>query len=251
MKIVVIGGTGLIGSKLVQILDRQGHDTVAAAPSTGVNTFTGEGLRDVLEGADVVVDVSNSPQLDDSAQEFFRTATTNLLEAEEAADVGHHVALSVVGTEQMAPQSGYFQAKLDQERLISDGPIPFTIVHATQFFEFLQTLADSATEGDTVRMPPVYFQPMAAADVAEGLAIAAVNEPVNRIVEIGGPVEFLLPDLIRTALTARGDTRQVIADPSAKYWGIDLAERTLVPGERATLFGTRFEDWILAAAATA
>ncbi|KUH66269.1 NmrA family transcriptional regulator [Mycolicibacterium novocastrense] len=251
MKIVVIGGTGLIGSKLVQILDRQGHDTVAAAPSTGVNTFTGEGLRDALEGAAVVVDVSNSPQLDDSARKFFQTATTNLLDAEQAAGVGHHVALSVVGTDEMAPQSGYFQAKLDQERLISDGPIPFTIVHATQFFEFLQTLADSATEGDTVRMPPVYFQPMAAADVAEGLAIAAVNEPVNRIVEIGGPVEFLLPDLIRTALTARGDTRQVVADPSAKYWGIDLAERTLVPGEGATLFGTRFEDWILEAAATA
>ncbi|OBK77089.1 NmrA family NAD(P)-binding protein [Mycobacterium sp. 1164985.4] len=251
MKIVVIGGTGLIGSKLVQILDRQGHDTIAAAPSTGVNTFTGEGLRAALEGAAVVVDVSNSPQLDDSAQEFFRTATTNLLDAEKDAGVGHHVALSVVGTDQMAPQSGYFQAKLDQEQLISDGPIPFTIVHATQFFEFLPTLADSATDGDTVRMPPVYFQPMAAADVAEGLAIAAANEPANRIVEIGGPVEVLLPDLIRTALTARGDTRQVVADPAAKYWGIDLEERTLVPGAGATLFGTRFEDWILATAATA
>lgn len=251
MKIVVIGGTGLIGSKLVQILDQQGHDTVAAAPSTGVNTFTGEGLRDALEGAAVVVDVSNSPQLDDSAQEFFRAATTNLLAAEQDAGVGHHVALSVVGTDQMAPQSGYFQAKLDQERLIGDGPIPFTIVHATQFFEFLPTLADSATDGDTVRMPPAYFRPMAAADVAAGLAIAAVNEPVNRIVEIGGPVEVLLPDLIRTALTARGDTRRVVADPAAKYWGIDLGERTLVPGPGATLFDTRFEDWILATAATA
>nr|WP_090340564.1 SDR family oxidoreductase [Mycolicibacterium malmesburyense]CRL69952.1 putative nucleoside-diphosphate sugar epimerase [Mycolicibacterium malmesburyense] len=251
MKIVVIGGTGLIGSKLVQILDQQGHDTVAAAPSTGVNTFTGEGLRDALEGAAVVVDVSNSPQLDDSAQEFFRAATTNLLAAEQDAGVGHHVALSVVGTDQMAPQSGYFQAKLDQERLIGDGPIPFTIVHATQFFEFLPTLADSATDGDTVRMPPAYFRPMAAADVAAGLAIAAVNEPVNRIVEIGGPVEVLLPDLIRTALTARGDTRRVVADPAAKYWGIDLGERTLVPGPAATLFDTRFEDWILATAATA
>lgn len=251
MKIVVIGGTGLIGSKLVQILDRQGHDTIAAAPSTGVNTFTGEGLRAALEGAAVVVDVSNSPQLDDSAQEFFRTATTNLLDAEKDAGVGHHVALSVVGTDQMAPQSGYFQAKLDQEQLVSDGPIPFTIVHATQFFEFLPTLADSATDGDTVRMPPAYFQPMAATDVAEGLAIAAVNEPANRIVEIGGPMEVLLPDLIRTALTARGDTRQVVADPAAKYWGIDLEERTLVPGAGATLFGTRFEDWILATAATA
>ena len=251
MKIVVIGGTGLIGSKLVQILDERGHEAVAAAPSTGVNTFTGEGLREIIGGAAVVVDVSNSPRLDDSAKEFFRTATTNLLMAEKDAGVGHHVALSVVGTDELAPQSGYFQAKLDQERLISDGPIPYTIVHATQFFEFLQTLADSATEGDTVRMPPAYFRPMAAADVAEGLAIAAVNEPANRIVEIGGPVEFLLPDLIRSALAARGDSRQVVADPVAKYWGIDLGERTLVPGAEATLFDTRFEDWILDAAARA
>lgn len=250
MKIVVIGGTGLIGSKLVRILGERGHDAVAAAPSTGVNTFTGEGLREVLSGADVVVDVSNSPTLDDAAKEFFRRATTNLLEAERDAGVGHHVALSVVGTDQLAPQSGYFQAKLEQERLIGDGPIPFTIVHATQFFEFLQTLADSATEGDTVRMPPAYFRPMAATDVAEGLAIAAVNEPTNRIVEVGGPVEFLLPDLIRTALAARGDARQVVADPAAKYWGIDLGERTLVPGQGATLFDTRFEDWILETAAT-
>lgn len=251
MKIVVIGGTGLIGSKLVQTLDKRGHDTVAAAPSTGVNTFTGEGLREVMDGAAVVVDVSNSPQLDDSAKEFFRTATTNLLTAEKDAGVGHHVALSVVGTDQLAAQSGYFQGKLDQERLIGDGPIPFTIVHATQFFEFLQTLADSATEGDTVRMPPAYFQPMAAADVAEGLALAAVSDPANRIVEIGGPVEFLLPDLIESALTARGDARRVVADPTAKYWGIDLGERTLVPGSGATLFDTRFEDWILETAAKA
>lgn len=251
MKIVVIGGTGLIGSKLVQILDGRGHDAVAAAPSTGVNTLTGEGLREVLDGAEVVVDVSNSPNLDDSAKEFFRTATTNLLTAEKDAGVGHHVALSVVGTDQLAPQSGYFQAKLDQEQLICDGPIPFTIVHATQFFEFLQTLADSATEGDTVRMPPAYFQPMAAADVAEGLAIAAANDPVNRIVEIGGPVEVLLPDLLRSALAARGDSRHVVADPEAKYWGIALDERTLVPGAGATLFDTRFEDWILETAAKA
>lgn len=251
MKIVVIGGTGLIGSKLVQTLDKRGHHTVAAAPSTGVNTFTGEGLREVMDGAAVVVDVSNSPQLDDSAKEFFRTATTNLLTAEKDAGVGHHVALSVVGTDQLAAQSGYFQGKLDQERLIGDGPIPFTIVHATQFFEFLQTLADSATEGDTVRMPPAYFQPMAAADVAEGLALAAVSDPANRIVEIGGPVEFLLPDLIESALTARGDARRVVADPTAKYWGIDLGERTLVPGSGATLFDTRFEDWILETAAKA
>ena len=249
MKIVVIGGTGLIGSKLVHALDEHGHEAVAAAPSTGVNTLTGEGLPEVLAGASVVVDVSNSPQLDDSAIEFFRTATTNLLTAEKNAGVRHHVALSVVGTAQLAPQSGYFQAKLLQENLIAEGPIPYTLVHATQFFEFVRTLADSATVDGTVRMPPAYFQPMAAADVAEGLAIAAVNEPVKGITEIGGPEAFLLPDLIRTALTARGDAREVVADPKAQYWGIDIDERTLCPGEGATLFDTRFEDWILEAAA--
>jgi uncharacterized protein YbjT (DUF2867 family) len=251
MKIVVIGGTGLIGSKLVQALDQHGHEAVAAAPSTGVNTLTGEGLPEVLAGASVVVDVSNSPQLDDSAIEFFRTATTNLLTAEKDAGVGRHVALSVVGTAQLAPHSGYFQAKLLQENLIADGPIPYTLVHATQFFEFINTLADSATVNGVVRMPPAYFQPMAAADVAEGLAIAAVNDPVNGITEIGGPEAVLLPDLIRTALTARGDSREVIADPKAQYWGIDIEERTLCPGEGATLFDTRFEDWILESAAKA
>jgi uncharacterized protein YbjT (DUF2867 family) len=251
MRIVVIGGTGLIGSKLVQTLKERGHDAVAAAPSTGVNTLTGEGLPEALAGASVVVDVSNSPTLDEAAIEFFRTATTNLLTAEKDAGVGHHVALSVVGTDQLAPQSGYFQGKLLQERLISEGPIPFTIVHATQFFEFMNTLADSATVDGTVRMPPAYSQPMAAADVAKGVAIAAINDPVNGITEIGGPEVVLLPDLIRTALTARGDGREVVADPKAQYWGIDLDERTLVPAEGATLFDTRFEDWILEAAAKA
>jgi uncharacterized protein YbjT (DUF2867 family) len=249
MKIVVIGGTGLVGSKLVQALSSRGHGAVAAAPSTGVNTITGEGLAEVMAGASVVVDVSNSPALDDSAIEFFRTATTNLLTAEKNAGVGHHVALSVVGTAELATQSGYFEAKLLQEKLISEGPIPFSIVHATQFFEFLNTLADSATVGDTVVMPPAYFQPMAGADVAEGVAIAAVGEPVNGIAEIGGPDMVLLPDLIRTALVARGDSRTVVADPAAQYWGIDIGERTLVPGPGATLFDTRFEDWILELAA--
>jgi uncharacterized protein YbjT (DUF2867 family) len=251
MRIVVIGGTGLIGSKLVQTLNERGHDAVAAAPSTGVNTLTGEGLPEVLAGAAVVVDVSNSPTLDEAAIEFFRTATTNLLTAEKDAGVGHHVALSVVGTDQLAPQSGYFQGKLLQEQLISGGPIPFTVVHATQFFEFMNTLADSATVDGTVRMPPAYFQPMAAADVAKGVAIAAINDPVDGITEIGGPEVVLLPDLIRTALTAHGDGREVVADPKAQYWGIDLEERTLVPAEGATLFDTRFEDWILEAAAKA
>lgn len=249
MKLVVIGGTGLVGSKVVQSLTARGHEAVAAAPSTGVNTVTGEGLAEVMAGASVVVDVSNSPALDDSAIEFFRTATTNLLTAEQNAGVRHHVALSVVGTEDLAAQSGYFQGKLLQEKLISEGPIPFSIVHATQFFEFINTLADSATEGDTVVLPPKYFQPMAAVDVAEGVAIAAVGESVNGIAEIGGPDMVLLADLIRTALTARGDSRTVVTDPAALYWGVDIDERTLVPGPGATLFDTRFEDWLLESAA--
>jgi uncharacterized protein YbjT (DUF2867 family) len=251
MRIVVIGGTGFVGSKLVDTLDQHGHDAVAAAPSTGVNTFTGEGLADVLAGAEVVVDVSNSPTLDDAAVDFFRTVTTNLLDAEKAAGVRHHVALSVVGTDRLAPESGYFQGKLLQERLISEGPVPFTVVRATQFFEFIKTLADSATEGDIVRVPTALFQPMAGADVAEGVAISAVNEPVNGIVEIGGPEAFKLADAIRTSLTARGDNRTVVADPAARYWGIALDERTLVPAEGATLFDTRLEEWILEAAARA
>jgi uncharacterized protein YbjT (DUF2867 family) len=249
MKIVVIGGTGLIGSKVVHRLTEQGHEAVAAAPSTGVNTYTGDGLASVLSGAEVVVDVSNSPTLDDAAKEFFRVATANLLAAEADAGVGHHVALSVVGTDQLATQSGYFQAKLTQEELIAAGPVPYTIVHATQFFEFADTLADSATVDGVVRMPPAYFQPMAAVDVARGVADAAGNAPVNGIVEIGGPEAVLLPDLLRAALTARGDSRPVVADPAAKYWGIDLGERTLVPGPGATLFATRFEDWITESAA--
>ncbi len=251
MRIVVIGGTGLIGSQLVHDLTEHGHDAIAAAPSTGVNTFTGEGLRDVLEGAQVVVDVSNSPTLDDAAKEFFHTATTNLLQAEADAGVGHHVALSVVGTDRLAPKSGYFEAKLAQEALISAGPIPYSIVHATQFFEFVKAIADSATVGDEVHLPPALIQPMASTDVAEAVAIAAVNAPINGITEVGGPQQFRMPDLIRTALIARGDTREVVADPAAGYWGVHIDERDLVPGAGATLFDTRFEDWILEVAATA
>ncbi len=252
MKIVVIGGTGLVGSKLVHTLTEHGHDAVAAAPSTGVNAVTGEGLADVLKGADTVVDVSNSPSFDEEpATEFFNTSTPNLLNAESAAGVTHHVALSVVGTDQLAVQSGYFRAKLLQEKLISAGPVPYTIVHATQFFEFLNTIADSATVDGTVRLPAALIQPMASADVAEAAAIAALGDPVNGITEVGGPQAFRLPDLIRTALAARGDARQVVADPDAQYWGVDIDERTLVPGDGARLFDTRFEDWILEAAATA
>jgi uncharacterized protein YbjT (DUF2867 family) len=251
MRIVVIGGTGLIGSKVVHGLAEHGHDAVVAAPSTGVNTLTGEGLSEVLKGTDVVVDVSNSPTLDGAAIEFFNTATTNLLRAEANAGVGHHVALSVVGTDRLAPRSEYFEGKLLQEKLIGEGPIPYTVVHATQFFEFLNSIADTAAVGDTVHLPPALIQPMASADVAEAVAIAAVNAPVNGITEIGGPLQYRLPDLIRTALLSGGDTREVVADPAAGYWGIPIGERDLVPGDGATLFDIRFEDWVLEAAAKA
>jgi uncharacterized protein YbjT (DUF2867 family) len=250
MKIVVIGGTGLVGSKVVRLLDAQGHEAVAASPNTGVNTLTGEGLAEVLTGAAVVVDVSNSPSLDgEAAQEFFKAATPNLLAAERAAGVGHHVALSVVGTKELAEERGYFKAKLAQEELIAESGVPYSIVHATQFFEFVNGIADQATDGDTVRLAPVYFQPMASGDVAEAVAITAVDAPLNGIREIGGPDKVRLDELIRTALAARQDPRTVVADPSAGYWGAPVGENTLTPGEGAALGETRFEDWVLEAAA--
>lgn len=251
MRIVVIGGTGLIGSKVVNGLTEHGHDAVAAAPSTGVNTLTGEGLAEVLKGANAVIDVSNSPTLDGAAKQFFHTATTNLLEAEAAAGVTHHVALSVIGTDRMAQESEYFEGKQIQEKLISSGPVPYTIVHATQFFEFVGTIADSATVDGAVRLPNAFIQPMASADVAEAVAIAAVNDPVNGIIEVGGPERFRMPDLIRIALTAHADTREVVVDPDAGYWGVQIAETTLVPGDDATLFDIRFSDWVSEAAARA
>lgn len=250
MRIVVIGGTGLVGAKVVHALSERGHDVLAASPRTGVDTVTGVGLSDALRGVAVVVDVSNSPSFDDAeAMEFFRTATANLLGAEADAGVGHHVALSVVGTDRLAPASGYFQAKLTQESLISSGPVPYTLVRATQFFEFLSTIADSATVDNTVSLPPALIQPMASADVAEGIALAAVAAPVNGIIEIGGPEPFRLDEVIRTALTARGDARRVVSDPTARYWGIAIGERTLIPAEGAALFDTRLADWILETAA--
>ena len=252
MRIVVVGGTGLVGSKVLHTLTEHGHDAIAAAPSTGVNTVTGQGLSDVLAGASVVVDVTNSPSFEEgAATEFFKRSTTNLLTAEAEAGVAHHVALSVVGADRLAPQSGYFRAKLAQEALLGAGRIPYSIVHATQFFEFLTTIADSATVGHTVRLPSALIQPMASADVADAVTIAAISDPVNGITEVGGPEQFRLPDLIRTALTAHADSRQVVADPAAQYWGVDIDERTLVPGDGATLFDIRFEDWMLEAAARA
>ncbi|MGE2837082.1 SDR family oxidoreductase [Mycobacterium sp. SMC-4] len=250
MKIVVIGGTGRVGSKVVSGLTEHGHDAVAAAPSTGVDAVTGEGLADALAGAQVVVDVTNSPSFEEAAaREFFTVSTANLLREEARAGIAHHVALSVVGTDRMATESGYFRAKSEQEALISQSGIPYTIVRATQFFEFLDAIADSATVDGAVRLPDKFIQPMAGTDVAEAVAIAAVNRPVNGIAEVGGPERFRLPDIIRTALTAHGDTRDVITDPHAGYWGVDIDEDTLVPGNGATLFDTRFSDWVLETAA--
>lgn len=250
MRIVVIGGTGLIGSQVVRGLTEHGHNAIVAAPATGVNSITGEGLPDVLAGTDVVVDVSNSPSFDDGpAMDFFRTSTTNLLAAEDATGVGHHVALSVVGTDRLAAQSGYFNAKLAQEHLIQESGLPYTIVRATQFFEFVAGIADAATDGDTVRLAPVSIQPMASADVAEAVAIAAVGEQAKGIADVAGPVRYRLDELIRTSLTAHGDRRVVVADPSARYWGAELQDETLLPGAEATLFGIRFEDWLLASSA--
>jgi uncharacterized protein YbjT (DUF2867 family) len=251
MKIVVIGGTGLIGSKLVAKLDEHGHEAIPAAPNTGVNTITGEGLNEVLKGAEVVVDVSNAPDWeDDAVMHFFRTSSRNLLAAEAAAGVGHHVALSVVGTDRLT-ESGYFRAKLAQEKLIRDSSLPYSIVHATQFFEFMNGIADAATDGNTVRLPPALIQPMAADDVASGVARVAVGPPVNGIVEIVGPEQFRLDELIRGVLKADNDPREVITDPQARYYGIAPSERTLLPGDDARLGEIRFDDWRRNAAAPA
>ena len=230
MKIVVIGGTGLIGSKLVTKLSSLGHEAVAAAPNTGVNTLTGEGLSEVLKGAQVVVDVSNSPSFEDAAvMDFFQTSTRNLLSYEAAAGVGHHVALSVVGSERL-PQSGYMRAKVAQEKLIKEGPIPYTIVHATQFFEFTKRIADEATLDNKVYLPPVLFQPMAGDDVASALCKVATSSPLNSTIEIAGPEAFRFDELIRQRLTALNDPREVVADPHARYFNAELSERSIVPG---------------------
>jgi uncharacterized protein YbjT (DUF2867 family) len=244
MKVVIIGGTGLIGSKLVTRLREQGHEAVPASPDSGVNTLTGEGLADVLTGAAVVVDVSDSPSFEDAAVlKFFETSTANLLAAEAAAGVGHHVALSVVGSDR-APESGYLRAKVAQEKLIRSSSILYSIVRATQFFEFLKRIADEATDGNTVRIAPVLFQPIAAEDVAKAVGRVAESAPVNGIVEIAGPQQFRFDEFIRLGLGARQDPRVVVADPHARYFGRELGERTLVPGADAMLGEIRFEEWL-------
>jgi uncharacterized protein YbjT (DUF2867 family) len=243
-KIVVIGGTGLIGSKLVKKLREHGHEAVAASPNTGVNSVTGEGLADALKGASVVVDVTNSPSWEDTAVlKFFETSTRNLLANEAAAGVRHHVALSVVGTERLL-ESGFFRAKLAQENLIKASSIPYTIVRATQFFEFVKQIADFSTVGNQVRLPPALFRPMAADDVASAVARIATNSPVNGTVEIGGPEQFRLDELARRDLAARQDPREVISDPHASYYGIAVSERALVPDVHAQLGKAHFEDWL-------
>lgn len=249
MKIVVIGGTGLIGSKLVTTLHAQGHEAVAAAPNTGVNCITGEGLAEVLKGASVVVDVSNSPDWEDAAVlNFFETSTRNLLSYEAPAKIQHHVALSVVGTDRLS-ESGYFRAKIAQEKLITESSIPYSIVHATQFFEFLKGLADISMVDGKVHLPQVLFQPMSADDVAKGLARVAVGAPVNGMIEIAGPEQFRVDDLVRRRLAALKDPREVIADPNARYGGARVGERTLLPGHSARLGETRFETWLTQSAA--
>jgi uncharacterized protein YbjT (DUF2867 family) len=249
MKIVVIGGTGLIGSKLVNKLREHGHEAVAAAPNTGVNTLTGEGLAKVLKGASVVVDVSNSPDWEDAAVlKFFETSTRNLLTYEAVAGVRHHVALSVVGTQQLS-ESGYFRAKIAQEKLIKESSIPHSIVQATQFFEFLKGLADISMVGGKVHLPHVLFQPMAADDVAAAVGKVAVGPPVNGVVEIGGPEQFRVDELVRRRLASLEDPREVVADPDARYSGAKLSERTLVPGNNARPGETSFETWLTQPAA--
>ena len=244
MKIIVIGGTGLIGSKLVARLAEHGHEAIAASPNSGVNTLTGEGLAEVLVGADVVVDVSNSPSFEEKAvMDFFTTSTANLIAAEKDAGVKHHVALSVVGTERLA-DSPYFRAKVAQEKLIRESGMPYSIVHATQFFEFVKSIAQSATDGDTVRLSPAKIQPMAADDVAAAVEHTTVGEPVNGHVEVAGPEVFGLDELIRKGLAFANDPRTVVADAAAPYFNAILTERELLPGPDAVIFETRFEDWL-------
>ena len=244
MKIVVIGGSGLIGSKVVKRLRERGYEVVPASPNSGVNTLTGEGLAEVLEGASVVVDVSNSPSFDDApVMEFFNTSTGNLISYEAAAGVGQHVALSIVGCDGL-PDSGYMRAKVVQEKLIKESSIPYSIVRATQFFEFVNRIADSATEGNTVRLPPVRFQPMASDDVARAVSTVAMGSPSNGIVEVGGPEQFRFDELIRLGLNARNDPREVIGDPHARYFGTELTEHSLVPANDALLGEIHFKDWL-------
>jgi uncharacterized protein YbjT (DUF2867 family) len=250
MKVVVIGGTGLIGSKVVEILKAGGHEAIAASPNTGVNTITGAGLEEILKGASVVVDVSNSPSFEERAvMEFFQTSTRNLLSYEAKAGVRHHVVLSVVGTERLQ-ESPYMRAKLAQEKLIREATIPYTIVHATQFFEFVKSIADAATIGNQVHVPPVLIQPIAAEDVASAVAKVAAGTPVGGVVEAAGPERFLLAEFIGRGLRARRDPREVVVDPDTAYFGARLGELTLIASGEANIGEMRFDDWLCTATIT-
>ncbi len=243
MKIVVIGGTGLIGSKTVERLRSKGHEVLPASPNSGVNTVTGEGLTDALAGAQVVIDLANSPSFEDKAVlEFFETSGRNLLAAGRAAGVKHHIALSIVGAERL-PNSGYLRAKMAQEKLIRESKIPYTIVHSTQFFEFLGGIAQSATVGDTVTLPSAYFQPIASDDVADIMTDVALSAPINGVIEIAGPQPVRMSDLVARFLKATNDPRTVIGDPHARYFGTELDDRSLVPGDHPRIGAIRFEDW--------
>ena len=244
MKIVILGGTGLIGGKMVNLLRASGHEVVAASPSKGINSITGEGLTEALTGAQVVVDVTNSPSFEDKAVlEFFETSTRNVLAAEVKTGVGHHVALSIVGTDQL-PASGYLRAKVAQEKLIKASSIPYTILRATQFFEFVGRIADEATSGQTVHLPPVLFQPIFSDDLAASLSKIAVAKPLNGLIEIAGPDAIPFDEVVRQYLAAHHDPRTVVADEKARYFGTTLEKRSLVPGENALLGSCRFADWL-------
>jgi len=254
MKIVVIGGTGQIGTPLVELLRQAGHDVVAASPSTGVNSVTGEGLADALAGADVVLDIPNSPSFEDAAVlDFFQRSTANLVEAQKEAGVGHHIVLSIVGADRMH-DIGYMRAKVAQEQLVRESGLPFTIVRATQFFEFIPRLAEGAADGDTIRLSPVLMQPIAAGDVSAALADIATQAPTNDVIELAGPEKLRLADLGRRVLEARGDTRTVVADEAAGYFGGTVTDTSLVPGNDQAITAlriapTRFEDWLRASGA--
>jgi len=243
MRIVVLGGSGLIGSKLVYLLRQEGQDVVSASHSSGLNTVTGDGLDEALVGARVVVDVTNSPSFEDKAVlEFFETAGRHIVAAEGKAGVTHHVALSVVGTDRL-PESGYMRAKLAQEHLIEESPIPYTILRSTQFFEFLGSIAQEATNGQTVRVSPALFQPIAADDVAATLATIAVSPPVNGIVEVAGPDRVSMAELVKRFLSKTGDSRQVLVDSNARYYGTVLTNQSLTPGANPRIGSTTFEEW--------
>jgi uncharacterized protein YbjT (DUF2867 family) len=248
MKIIVIGGSGFIGSKLVDMLRKQGHDVISASPSSGINTITDEGLREAMKDAEVVVDVSNSPSLEDAAAlKFFETSTRNILQAAQAVGVQHHVALSIVGADRI-PELGYYRAKVVQEKLIKSAAVPYTIIRATQFFEFVAKLIEDNIQRDTVRVSSILMQPVAADDVVSALARAAVGNPINGTIEVAGPQRLRLDEFARQILQAKHDERKVVADTHKTYFGAEINDESLTAGDNSQIGSTRFEDWLLSSA---